>query len=161
MAPRILAQCWPRTTPSGSGLSLATRCLQLSALTLVAWWVFGCLGGVGFAPTATSDGGNDTSPVFNWHPLVMVLAFPVLMGEALLAYRDPAPTGIVSRPAKKVYHVSLQIAALTLALLGFVAALRSHTLKRPTPIPNFYSPHSFLGLAVLLLLLVQVGAGVD
>lgn len=27
--------------------------------------------------------------LFNWHPLCMVIAFPVLMAEALLAYRAP------------------------------------------------------------------------
>lgn len=33
--------------------------------------------------------GNDTGGIFNWHPLLMTLAFPVLMTEALLAYRAP------------------------------------------------------------------------
>ena len=32
---------------------------------------------------------NDTSGIFNWHPLLMTLAFPVLMGEAVMAYRTP------------------------------------------------------------------------
>jgi hypothetical protein len=41
------------------------------------------------------------------------------------------------------------------ALLGFLAAWKSHTLKRP-PIPNLYSPHSYIGLAALLLLVGQV-----
>lgn len=40
--------------------------------------------------------------------------------------------------------------------MGFIAAWKSHTLADP-PIPNFYSPHSFLGGAALLLLLGQVG----
>lgn len=32
---------------------------------------------------------NDTGMLFNWHPFLMALAFPLLMGEALLAYRAP------------------------------------------------------------------------
>lgn len=32
---------------------------------------------------------NDTGKLFNWHPFLMALAFPLLMGEALLAYRAP------------------------------------------------------------------------
>ena len=32
---------------------------------------------------------NDTGALFNWHPFLMALAFPLLMGEALLAYRAP------------------------------------------------------------------------
>lgn len=46
------------------------------------------------------------------------------------------------------------------ALLGFLAALKSHTLKQP-PIPNFYSPHSYIGLTALLLLVGQVRGGVS
>ena len=32
---------------------------------------------------------NDTGVIFNWHPLLMTLAFPVFMGEAVMAYRAP------------------------------------------------------------------------
>ena len=32
---------------------------------------------------------NDTGKLFNWHPFLMAIAFPLLMGEALLAYRAP------------------------------------------------------------------------
>jgi cytochrome b-561 len=39
---------------------------------------------------------NDTGKLFNWHPFLMALAFPLLMGEALLSYRVPlAPNLIV------------------------------------------------------------------
>jgi cytochrome b561 len=47
--------------------------------------------------------------------------------------------------------------AFIAALLGFLAAWKSHTLKQP-PIPNLYSPHSYIGLAALLLLVGQVRA---
>lgn len=33
--------------------------------------------------------GNDTGQLFNWHPLLITLAFPVLMAEAVLAYKAP------------------------------------------------------------------------
>lgn len=39
--------------------------------------------------------------------------------------------------------------ALTLAVLGVVAAWKSHSLKRPTPTPNLYSMHSWLVLFLL------------
>lgn len=32
---------------------------------------------------------NDTGKLFNWHPFLMALAFPLLMAEALLSYRAP------------------------------------------------------------------------
>jgi cytochrome b-561 len=46
--------------------------------------------------------------------------------------------------------------AVLCATLGVTAAYKSHTLKLPTPIPNFYSPHSFLGATTLAMLAVQV-----
>ena len=33
--------------------------------------------------------GNDTSPIFNWHPLLMALAFPVFMAEAVVRFCAP------------------------------------------------------------------------
>lgn len=51
----------------------------------------GHLGGLALAPTAASGqgGGNDTGKLFNWHPLLMTLAFCVFMAEALLTYVAP------------------------------------------------------------------------
>ena len=63
---------------------------------------------------------------------------------------------LVCRPAKKFLHASLHTSALVCVVLAVIAAILSHTLKRPTPIPNFYSAHSWLGLATLMLLAGQV-----
>jgi len=51
----------------------------------------------------------------------------------------------------------LQIIAVIAAVLGVTAAIASHNLKRPMKIPNFYSPHSYLGIFTLILLALQVG----
>lgn len=48
-------------------------------------WVFKLLGGVASQP----DAGGKTARLFNWHPLLMVLAYVVLMSEAVMAYRLP------------------------------------------------------------------------
>lgn len=50
----------------------------------------------------------------------------------------------------------LQTSAFVCVVLAVVAAIQSHTLKRPVPIPNFYSAHSWLGLLTFTLLIVQV-----
>lgn len=54
-------------------------------------WVLGHLGGLSLSPKSTAPDGsaNDTSQLFNWHPLLLTLAFPVLMAEAVLAYKAP------------------------------------------------------------------------
>ncbi len=57
-------------------------------------WVFKYLGGVSLlGPKITAPGVNDTGVIFNWHPLLLTIAFPVLMGEAILAYKAPIVGG--------------------------------------------------------------------
>ena len=60
------------------------------------------------------------------------------------------------RPQRKAYHVALQTAAAVFVALGVTAAFKSHTLKRPTPMANLYSAHSYLGMMVLVLFALQV-----
>eukprot|EP00775_Hariotina_reticulata_P005615 gene5615-5853_t len=123
---------------------VAARIAGLLALVLVGVWVHSYLGGL-----ALSSPGI----LFNWHPILMTLGFAVLMTEAVLAYKSPWQRTF-SRPQRKQVHWIFHSAALVCAVLGFIAAWKSHTLADP-PIPNFYSPHSFLGAAALLLLLGQ------
>lgn len=122
-------------------------------MLLVSVWVHGYLGGIGFA----APDGSNTDQLFNWHPILMTFAFAVLMTEAVLAYRAPWQSQF-SRPLKKQVHWILHSSALVLGFFGFLAAYKSHTLKIP-PIANFYSPHSFIGSAALLLFLGQYVIG--
>ncbi|PSC72170.1 cytochrome b561 [Micractinium conductrix] len=142
-------------------LSAATRALQLAVLAAMLAWVLGPLGGLSLSPRPVpggAAGANDTSQLFNWHPLLLTLAFPVLMAEAVLAYQAPL-LALKDRPAAKLYHFALHTAAIACVALGVAAAFRSHTAKRPTPVPNLYSVHSWLGLAVLALLAAQYCVG--
>jgi len=128
------------------------RVLQCCVFVAVVVWVM-LLGGVGFSPEQM-EASNDTSPIFNWHPVLMTTAFAVLMGEALLAYRAPVIV-FADRQHRKLWHFSLHTSALAAGTLGVIAAIKSHTLKQPTPIPNFYSPHSYLGILACVLFLGQ------
>ncbi|KAF5837034.1 eukaryotic cytochrome b561-domain-containing protein [Dunaliella salina] len=56
---------------------------------------------------------------------------------------------------RKKVHYSLHMCAVVLAAVGIWAAFASHNLKLPTPIPNLYSPHSYLGMATIVLLGLQ------
>lgn len=56
-------------------------------------------------------------------------------------------------------HWLLHTGAIVAMLLGVLAAYRSHSLKRPTPIPNLYSAHSYLGLTTVLMACAQYAAG--
>ena len=60
------------------------------------------------------------------------------------------------RPKRKVAHFVLHTVAIVCITFGLIAAFQSHNLKKPVPIPNLYSAHSFLGLAVAILAYSQV-----
>ncbi|KXZ47371.1 hypothetical protein GPECTOR_36g92 [Gonium pectorale] len=131
----------------------------LALLILIGHWVHVTLGGVALAPVELPDGtGNDTSKLFNWHPVLMTLAFAVLMAEGLLAYQSPLLPGL-TREVRKRVHWGCHSAALLCAGLGLLAALQSHRLKRPVPMPDWYSPHSFLGLTALAAVAAQFFLG--
>lgn len=135
---------------------IAPRAAALATLAVVGAWVHK-LGGVSASKDVAADGSISTDRLFNWHPVLMILAFGIFMSEAVLAYKVPLSASLSRPQRKKVHWISHSLAAVC-AVLGLTAAWRSHTLKDP-PIPNLYSPHSFLGLAVLLLGLAQFVVG--
>lgn len=53
-------------------------------------------------------------------------------------------------------HAVLHTLAVICVVLALIAAFTSHTLKRPVPTPNLYSPHSYLGVITVILLGAQV-----
>lgn len=80
---------WWLGPPPPRAVTLLTRVLQLAVAALALTWVLGYLGGLGLSPRPLAGGGNDTGPIFNWHPLLLTAAFPLLMAEAVLAYKAP------------------------------------------------------------------------
>lgn len=132
---------------SSSALAKRTACRRtLAAASLISavWWCAGPLGGVG-------TGGGSPAELFNWHPVLMVLAFPVAVLEAaaVFAYR---PLTARTRPARKQSHAALHGAAAVVAAAGLAVVVRFHAL---IDAPNWYSAHSWAGLAVLVALAAQ------
>lgn len=144
--------------PKGHFLAFFARFIGLLSLGLCILWIQSYNGGVGLTPKEGPDGSNDTAPVFGWHPILMMLAFAVFMAEAVLTYQAPLIPGI-TRINRKRTHYTLQFSALVCAILGLVAAFQSHNLKLPSPIPNLYSSHSFLGIVTTIMLIMQYGVG--
>jgi len=71
------------------------------------------------------------------------------MDAAMLAYKTVSGT----KSYKKLVHLSLQFLAFLLGIIGLWAAWKFHNDKG---IDNFYSLHSWLGLACLFLFTIQV-----
>ena len=79
----------PLGPPPPRWFTWLTRLVEFTTFLLVLIWVFKDLGGLAFSAVSTGNNATDTSGVFNWHPLLMSVAFPVFMAEAVLAYRAP------------------------------------------------------------------------
>ncbi|KAL1538895.1 ascorbate ferrireductase (transmembrane) [Salvia divinorum] len=90
--------------------------------------------------------------IFNVHPVLMVISLVLLNGEAMLAYKTVPGT----KNFKKTVHLVLQFLAFFLSIIGLWAAWKFHVDKG---IDNFYSLHSWLGLACLVLFGIQWAAG--
>lgn len=144
--------------PAPCILKTVARAIMLLMLVLVVHWIYTYLGGLALAPENKDTDSNDTSKLFNWHPILMYLGFGVFMSEAVLAYQAPV-LGNLSRSTKKVVHVTAHTLASVCIVCGLVAVFKSHSLKRPMPIPDLYSPHSWLGLTTVVLGALQLCLG--
>ena len=124
----------------------------LLILTLV--WVVQVEGSLGF----------DLDTTFGWHAWFMLMAGPVCLGEALLAVSLPNNLGVLAAadPLKRrqhsvLLHLGLHLLSLVFAILGLVAIGYYKQLNAAATFPfwSMFSPHSWLGVAVLTLWTLQ------
>ncbi|WOL18409.1 putative transmembrane ascorbate ferrireductase 2 [Canna indica] len=121
------------------------RCTAAAATVLVLVWAVHFRGGLALI-------SDNKDLIFNVHPVLMVISFICLNGEAILAYKTMSGT----KNFKKAVHLSVQFVALCLGTIGIWAALKFHIDKG---IDNFYSLHSWLGIACLVMFCIQWGLG--
>ncbi|XP_066248079.1 plasma membrane ascorbate-dependent reductase CYBRD1 isoform X2 [Euwallacea similis] len=121
--------------------------LLLGSLGLTLFWVIQYKGGFAWR--------EDPVKQFNLHPVLMVAGFITFSGFSILLYR-------ICRCCKRIYvkllHTVFHALAIPCVALGFLAVLDSHNLAQP-PIPNFYSLHSWIGLAAMGLFAIQFVVG--
>ncbi|XP_022894955.1 probable transmembrane ascorbate ferrireductase 2 isoform X2 [Olea europaea var. sylvestris] len=87
-----------------------------------------------------------------WHSQNYVYNCLLWISVAMLAYKSVSGT----KNFKKSIHLCLQFLAFCLSVIGVWAALKFHNDKG---VDNFYSLHSWLGLACLFLFGIQWAAG--
>ncbi|KAL2504807.1 putative transmembrane ascorbate ferrireductase 2 [Abeliophyllum distichum] len=121
------------------------RIIGIAVTALVLTWTVHYRGGLALI-------SDNKVLIFNVHPVLMVIGLVLLNGEAMLAYKTVSGT----KNSKKLVHLSLQFLAFFLSIIGVWAALKFHNDKG---IDNFYSLHSWLGLACLFLFGIQWAAG--
>ncbi|KAJ6738763.1 CYTOCHROME B561-RELATED [Salix koriyanagi] len=126
-------------------LMMLVRLMGVTVAALVLTWTVHYRGGLALL-------SDNKDLIFNVHPVLMVIGLVLLNGEGMLAYKTVSGT----KSFKKSVHLTLQCLAFCLSLIGLWAALKFHNDKG---IDNFYSLHSWLGLACLLLFAIQWAAG--
>ncbi|XP_038041704.2 transmembrane reductase CYB561D2 [Anas platyrhynchos] len=88
------------------------------------------------------------SSLFSWHPLLMALAFSLLLTQALLVFSPEAsPLRSLSRKAKVRAHWALQVLALLCALLGLALVAYHKELQGKG---HFHTWHGRAGLLAVL-----------
>jgi len=91
----------------------------------------------------------------------MIVGLIYFMGQAMLFYRS---CRCCRRIWNKLFHTMFHLLAIPCVVIGFIAVLDSHNLRvdqdgRPSPIPNFYSLHSWMGATTMGLFAIQFIAG--
>lgn len=144
-------------------MSGSPRCIQLTAHPAV--YVGACALAVGLL-SAQGAGGYDVAELFYWHPLLLTIAFLLLMPIGMLVYKDDSMGSrcFPDRAKRRRVHIVLQTAAVLLALLGYAAAYVSHerSEKPHLAVPVRYwsrSIHVWTGLLVIAAVVAQALGG--
>lgn len=131
------------------------------AIILVSIWA-SSLGGVSWTQ-------GESSKVFNWHPILMVVAFAFMNVGALIfrvtqtsAYQaSMSENGTVvddgrkKRSVAKTTHASVWSVSFICGLVAMLAVFKSHNDPISGYIANLYSLHSWIGITVLILYSLQ------
>jgi hypothetical protein len=125
------------------------RLVVVVYLIILFLWIYQAQGGLGFTSTT----------VFGLHALLMSAFVVVFIQEAILSFSSPLLGVALRSPGtQRVWHVLLHLGSLAFGICGMVAIVYYKSLSGPPyafPFFTLYSPHSWLGVAVLSLWALQ------
>jgi len=137
--PENVNEIWTNIFLHGFG-PLAIFGSLLTFVLLVIWLNLDGVGGLGPRPSTKT-----TAEYFNWHPLLMSLAFLVFMTPAVLSF-EILP---FARHINKSIHGFANLLALLTAFAGFAIILDCHNNLSTTG--SFHTVHGCIGLTVLII----------
>ncbi|KAL5070928.1 hypothetical protein RYX36_021815 [Vicia faba] len=118
-----------------TSVTIFVHLLFIAITTLVLVWLFHFREGVAFK-------SSNKLKIFNLHPLLMVIGFILVGGEAIITYKSIPG----KRSSGKVVHLLLHLIALTSGVIGIIAVFKS---KKEAGLPDMYSLHSWLGISAI------------
>ncbi|KAI4320018.1 hypothetical protein MLD38_033545 [Melastoma candidum] len=121
--------------------TVVAHVLGIGAAIMVLVWCIDFRGGLAWEST-------NKSLIFNIHPVLMLIGFIILGGEAIISYKALP----LKKEVKKIIHLVLHAVALILGFVGICAAFKYHN---ESSIANLYSLHSWLGIGVIVLYALQ------
>ncbi|KAF7808511.1 putative ascorbate-specific transmembrane electron transporter 1 [Senna tora] len=114
-----------RATP----ITIFSHLLFIAITTLLLIWLLKFREGVAF-------NSSNNFKILNLHPLLMVIGFVLVGGEAIITYKAiPA-----KRRSVRVIHLVLHLIALASAILGIITIFK---FKNEMSSPNLFSIHMF------------------
>lgn len=128
--------------------NIMAHVLSLTSVIVVIVWI-SALGGLSWQRGSAKQ-------VFNWHPLLMICAF-MFMTVASLSFRNKL---IGNRQTLKFIHGMAWSVAALCASVALIAVFMSHNDARSGYVANLYSLHSWIGMAVIGMYLLQFLIGV-
>ncbi|KAI3879467.1 hypothetical protein MKX03_014087 [Papaver bracteatum] len=129
-------------TVKAKPFTFVSHVLGIIAAVLVLVWCIHFRGGLAFSSS------TNKSLIFNIHPVLMLIGFIILGGEAIISYKA-LPW---RKEVKKKIHLVLHAVALVLGIIGVYAAFKFHN---ESGIANLYSLHSWFGIGVICLYGIQ------
>ncbi|MCD7450346.1 hypothetical protein HAX54_005548 [Datura stramonium] len=121
--------------------SFGAHFLAFVAAIMVLVWCIHFRGGLAWE-------ADNKNLIFNIHPVLMLIGFIILGGEAIMSYKSFP----LEKQVKKVIHLVLHAIALILGIIGIYTAFKNHNESN---IPNMYSLHSWVGIGVITLYGIQ------
>lgn len=122
-------------------VTIFAHLLVIAVAILVLVWLLEFREGLAFK-------SETKAKIFNVHPLLMVIGFILLAGEAIMSYNTiPA-----ERKTQKLFHLTLHSIALLAGIVGIYAVFKFH---HELNIPDMYTLHSWLGMSTICLFGLQ------
>ncbi|XWS50529.1 hypothetical protein CRYUN_Cryun12cG0094600 [Craigia yunnanensis] len=122
-------------------LTIVPHVLAIAGAVMVLVWCIYYRGGLAWE-------SSNKSLIFNIHPVLMLIGFIFLGGEAIMSYKSLP----LRKEVKKVIHLVLHAIALILGIIGIYTAFKYHN---ESSIANLYSLHSWLGIGIIVLYGIQ------